>query len=246
MTYRVIRPYADPHMQKLAEWTASMLDASYNTARLIGCTPAAIVAQAALESGWGAAAIGNNLFGIKADKAWHGARQLRRTWEHLNGADVPMDDWFRDYPSLAEGIEDHFEFLKKNTRYADVFDPNNQFSDSEYFRRLQVDGYATAPNYADQLDAMLSTVQSIMKNLGDDNDPNVGPLLVPRPLLVGTRGGDVASLQGNLQQRGFYKGAVDGDFGPLTRDAVVAYQTKRGLTADGIVGPETAASLRLY
>src|SRR6185369_15310937 len=140
MTRTVSTPYSDPHMQHLAEWTAKMLDASESTAAKIGCSPAAIVAQAALETGWGASAIGNNVFGIKADSSWHGARQLRQTWEHLGGADVPMQDWFRDYPTLADGIEDHFNFLVQNTRYANVFDRNNSMSDEDYLTRLAQDG----------------------------------------------------------------------------------------------------------
>src|SRR5215813_11246455 len=82
------------HLQPLAEWSATMLDASEATAKLIGCTPAAIVAQAALESGWGRASIGHNLFGIKADGAWKGARRLVRTKEVINGQVRVIDDFF--------------------------------------------------------------------------------------------------------------------------------------------------------
>jgi len=61
---------------------------------------------------------------------------------------------------------------------------------------------------------------------------------------LGSRGAQVASLQSALAQAGFSPGAVDGDFGPKTRAAVQAFQRARGLTVDGVVGPQTWAALR--
>ena len=61
--YAVAKPYADPGMQRKLEWVACMLDASEASAAKIGCSPEAIVAQAAQETGWGRSAIGNNVFG---------------------------------------------------------------------------------------------------------------------------------------------------------------------------------------
>lgn len=154
----VARPFGDPDMQKLAEWTATMLDAAEPSARDIGCSSEAIVAQAALETGWGRAAIGHNIFGIKANGGWSGKKQLVTTREVINGQSVMIQDWFRDYDSFADSFADHFQFLKVNTRYADVFTAG---SDEEYFRRLQADGYATDPNYAASLMAMLASVKSL-------------------------------------------------------------------------------------
>lgn len=63
-------------------------------------------------------------------------------------------------------------------------------------------------------------------------------------LKQGSKGSQVKELQKLLQQNGYYKGsAVDGSFGPVTRNAVVSYQRKKGLDADGKVGPKTCASL---
>lgn len=243
MTYKVALPYADPHMQQLAEWVAVMLDAAKETAKLIGCSPAAIVAQAVGEAGWLAkSAIGNNLFGIKADSSWHGARQLRRTWEHEGGIDVPQDAWFRDYSTLADGIMDHFLFLKNNTRYANAFDFNDSKNDQEYFHDLQADGYATAPNYADTLCDILEDVEGIATHLSEDGAPPLPPK--PRLLMVGINGDDVKLLQDALRTMGFYHAKVDGDYGPLTKDAVKLFQARKGLNpVDGIVGKDTHAAL---
>lgn len=62
-------------------------------------------------------------------------------------------------------------------------------------------------------------------------------------LSVGSRGDEVTELQQKLKRWGYYDGVVDGVFGSQTRAAVVSFQKKNGLTADGVVGPATAAAL---
>ena len=62
-------------------------------------------------------------------------------------------------------------------------------------------------------------------------------------LKEGSRGDDVLSLQRKLAEKGFSPGALDGDFGPGTEAAVLAFQQGEGLFADGAVGPRTAAAL---
>ena len=61
----------------------------------------------------------------------------------------------------------------------------------------------------------------------------------------GSRGEQVSQVQRKLKQWGYYDGAVDGVFGQATYDAVVRFQKKNGLTADGVVGAQTAASMGL-
>ncbi|MEM7716287.1 MAG: peptidoglycan-binding domain-containing protein [Cyanobacteria bacterium P01_A01_bin.68] len=55
----------------------------------------------------------------------------------------------------------------------------------------------------------------------------------------GSTGPDVIRLQEALKQLNYYSGAIDGDFGPGTKQAVINFQQAQGLTADGIVGPNT-------
>ena len=59
----------------------------------------------------------------------------------------------------------------------------------------------------------------------------------------GSKGEEVSRIQGRLRALGTYRGPVDGDFGGGTESAVRAFQTARGLTVDGEVGPETWAAL---
>ena len=59
----------------------------------------------------------------------------------------------------------------------------------------------------------------------------------------GSRGSQVSLVQQKLKQYGYYDGVVDGVFGKETYNAVVWFQEKNGLKADGAVGPSTAAAL---
>lgn len=60
---------------------------------------------------------------------------------------------------------------------------------------------------------------------------------------VGSRGSEVTQIQTNLKKWGYYKGNVDGVFGTNTKNAVIAFQKKNGLTADGVAGSKTLAAL---
>lgn len=64
-------------------------------------------------------------------------------------------------------------------------------------------------------------------------------------LKVGSSGDDVTSLQTKLKRWGYYSGAIDGKYGWQTRNAVIKFQQKNGLLADGVVGETTAKALGL-
>ena len=70
--------------------------------------------------------------------------------------------------------------------------------------------------------------------------------LTPPTIREGAAGNTVREAQCLLQLWGFYVGpmGVDGAFGPLTTKAAKGFQTSRGLTADGIIGPNTWTRLR--
>src|SRR5262245_36285266 len=64
-------------------------------------------------------------------------------------------------------------------------------------------------------------------------------------LREGSAGSEVAKLQAQLQDLGFSPGPIDGQFGPATEAAVLAFQKSAGLLADGIAGPRTQGALGL-
>src|SRR5438045_9558515 len=63
-------------------------------------------------------------------------------------------------------------------------------------------------------------------------------------LKQGSSGPDVKGLQQKLKELGFDPNGVDGNFGPGTKAAVIAFQQSKGLQADGIVGPATMDALQ--
>ena len=62
-------------------------------------------------------------------------------------------------------------------------------------------------------------------------------------LRQGSKGGEVKEVQRRLKLWGYYNGSVDGVFGPNTKAAVISFQKKNGLTADGVVGMATYKAL---
>lgn len=62
---------------------------------------------------------------------------------------------------------------------------------------------------------------------------------------TGSTGSEVTNIQTRLKQWGYYKGNVDGVYGTQTKNAVIYFQRKNGLTADGVAGPATLAALGL-
>lgn len=109
------------------------------------------VAEAALESGWGESLLartGFNLFGVKADKSWHGETLTMRTREVIRGKAVIVDALWRKYPDWLACLEDHAAFLMNNRRYRKAF----SFTHGEDFAyAVAAAGYATDPQYATKL-----------------------------------------------------------------------------------------------
>jgi flagellar protein FlgJ len=129
--------------------------------------------QAALESGWGSKAIGNNFFGIKDTDGQNGNEQLITTTEYLSTDKVKfptvlkivkagtkfkytVKDWFRKYPSAAMGFADHTDFFLKNPRYKKAVAVKD--NPSKFFDEIAKAGYATAPDYASQLNQVMKSV----------------------------------------------------------------------------------------
>jgi flagellar protein FlgJ len=124
-------------------------------ARTLGLDPRLLLAQAALETGWGAATpqhpdgrSANNLFGMKAGDGWQGGRVAHWTMEHLGGVTARKREVFRAYDHAADSFADYVDLVGGSPRYAKALAHS---SDPEaYARAIGEAGYATDPDYADK------------------------------------------------------------------------------------------------
>lgn len=125
-----------------------LLPAAQACQRATGIPTSFTLAQAALESGWGARAPGNNLFGVKADRSWKGKTVDVPTHEVVKGKRIFITDKFRAYTDWAECMADRARFFKVNPRYAACF---KETTGEGWARAAAKAGYATDPHYAETL-----------------------------------------------------------------------------------------------
>lgn len=112
-----------------------------------------MLAQAALETGWGGVIPGsNNMYNIKADHGWHGAKtEPVKTREFRKGKSEIVYDRFRAYDNIEEGVKDRVQFLKENKRYSAVFQEGTRGNFLKEAKALLNATYATNPNYVQDL-----------------------------------------------------------------------------------------------
>ncbi len=127
-----------------------------------GLDPKALLAQAAVETGWGQFMIhaGNgqnshNLFGIKADQRWQGDKAVVNSLEYQDGVAAQKKSPFRAYDSFADSVEDYVSFIQQNGRYQEALDKGSD--GAAYVQSLQDAGYATDPNYANKIKSVMNT-----------------------------------------------------------------------------------------
>lgn len=136
-----------------AEFIDQMLPGARLCQRTSGIPASFTIAQAALETGWGARVRGNNLFGIKADPAWQGPTVDVPTHEVVKGVRIAITDKFRAYPNWSASIQDRAGFFLQNPRYARCF---AEKTGPGWARAVAAAGYATDPNYAATLIAVMN------------------------------------------------------------------------------------------
>ena len=132
---------------------ASMAPLAQEIQRKYGVPASIVIAQAALESHWGTAAPGHNMFGIKAGKNWQGDHVKATTHEYVDGHAVKIDDRFCAYAGLTDSVAHYGQFLASNARYAQVLNAQNSDQAAD---ALQEAGYATDPKYAQKLKEIIA------------------------------------------------------------------------------------------
>ena len=142
------------------EFLAAMTPVAKEVAADLDSRHKIVLAQAALESGWGKHQRSNNLMGIKSHGEEGGVDVV--THEVVNGKRVKITDSFRQYDSPEDSIRGYGAFLKANSRYRHFLRAGSENEDAQ-LSALQTSGYATYPKYSFKL-------RTIMNGLPDDEE----------------------------------------------------------------------------
>lgn len=147
------------------EFVSTMLPMAEQAAKRIGIDPRYLVAQAALETGWGKSVMrqadgssSHNLFGIKATGNWQGDQARAITSEFREGRFVKETAAFRSYDSYQDSFHDLVSLLQNNARYKDAV--NAADKPEQFVRELQKAGYATDPDYASKISQIAKQMKS--------------------------------------------------------------------------------------
>ncbi|QNQ81743.1 muramidase [Lactobacillus sp. PV037] len=123
-----------------------------------GTYTSVMMAQAAVESGWGQSSLSqspnNNLFGIKG--SYNGQSVTVKTGEYINGSYKTVNASFKKYPSYTESFNDNGSLIRKDmgSTYSGAWVENASTPEQATQQGLQ-GKYATAPNYASTLNSII-------------------------------------------------------------------------------------------
>ncbi|CAE6953139.1 Flagellar rod assembly protein muramidase FlgJ [Vibrio sp. B1REV9] len=143
----------------------SMKPYAERAAKALGVEPSLLLAQAALETGWGQKVVknargsSNNLFNIKADRSWQGDKVTTQTLEFHDNTPVKETAAFRSYSNYQDSFNDYVRFLNENPRYETAL---QQRGNSESFiRGIHNAGYATDPDYSNKVLQVKQKIESM-------------------------------------------------------------------------------------
>ena len=167
-----------------SHFAADLWPHASRAANRLGVAPEAILAQAALETGWGEHVMrfgdgsnSNNLFGIKAGGSWSGGSVVRQTLEVTDGVPEVVRARFRAYPNLEATFADYTRLLAEQPRYQAVTGSDDIAS---FAHALQESGYATDPHYAEKIMRIAGgeTLKEAVRGLKETASP---PMLSNQP-----------------------------------------------------------------
>ncbi len=167
-------PAAPGSTASAADFVSEVLPTIRDAAQALGVNPLGLLAQAALETGWGQrmprgadGAPSLNLFGIKADETWAGARVTASTLEFKAGVATPQRTAFRAYASIADSVRDFASLLQNSPRYRQALVAGGSSAEG-YAAAIGRSGYATDPQYGNKLTEILgsSTLRAALQAVG--------------------------------------------------------------------------------
>lgn len=146
----------DARPAHVAAFQNNVTSAAEEASQTTGIPAQFMMAQAALESGWGKHVVqnkdgtsSNNLFGIKAGADWKGKVVEATTTEYVHGVATRKVQKFRAYDSYQDSFKDYASMLRSNPRYEKVLASAQDMTG--FAQGLQRAGYATDPRYAEKL-----------------------------------------------------------------------------------------------
>lgn len=128
-----------------------MLPYAQKVADEVNAPVSALLAQSALESGWGKSLSGdNNLFGIKDKNG-----KTVSTQEFLNGKMVKIQDNFKNYANIGESWAGYAQWIKKHigTQEKDL---------QQFMSAMSISGYATDPNYVSKIEKIANKIEKLL------------------------------------------------------------------------------------
>jgi flagellar protein FlgJ len=137
---------------EIAAFSQKLMPLLQQAGQQLGVSPKVLLAQAAIETGWGRSVVGNNLFGIKAGSSWTGQKISAATHEYQNGELVEITDAFRAYPSVEASVQDFVSLVANSPRYRAALGAGEDVV--SYAQGLLAGGWATDINYVQKLQAV--------------------------------------------------------------------------------------------
>jgi len=165
----IAKKVVKPAFEQPQDFVRALTIPAKQVQRQLGIPFEVVIAQAALETGWGQKIIktaqgtsSNNLFNIKADARWQGEKTDKETLEFTQGSMVKTTAPFRVYQSINDSVNDFVNFISSNERYQGALQQAENVE--QFLHGLQQAGYATDPNYATKILATLNKVVALLNN----------------------------------------------------------------------------------
>lgn len=160
----------------IAAFSQKLMPLLQQAGQQLGVSPKILLAQTAIETGWGRSVVGNNLFGIKAGSSWSGAKVEAATHEYENGQMVAIHDAFRAYPDAEASVRDFVSLVSSSPRYKAALGAGDDAA--SYAQGLLAGGWATDIDYVHKLRTVAGSA-SIAAATG--NAPKPLPAAAPKP-----------------------------------------------------------------
>ena len=169
--------------EDIAAFAQKLMPLLQKAGQQLGVSPKILLAQTAIETGWGRSVVGNNLFGIKAGPSWTGQKVDTATHEYENGQLIQITDAFRAYPNAEASVQDFVAMVQNSARYRAALGKGNDAAG--YAQALISGGWATDINYVGKLSAVAASpavnAASTVANTAPANPAPAAPQGPPQP-----------------------------------------------------------------